>query len=196
MERQEKVVNNNQKIWMWTIIIFLVILVFYLFSVKTKYQCQTGEVFDSPGKCHSLQISESKTIIKYQCLDGSFKDYKNDCLIPKEQASNESQINSTVSSSGSNEWYEIMRFQGEGIKDTETFTIPSNEWRISYDTKPTEYGESIFAVFVYTSDGKMVGMVGNVVGVKKDSSILRGVGDYYLSINSGQQYTIIAEAKN
>jgi hypothetical protein len=41
-------------------------------------------------------------------------------------------------------WHEIARWEGKGIKNTETFHIPSHEWRITWDTKPGEYGEMNF----------------------------------------------------
>ncbi len=96
-------------------------------------------------------------------------------------------------------WHEIKRFEGSGIKDTDTFNIPLNEWRISWDTKPREdvYGTwpSNFAIYVYSDDGQLVDVVANVVGYSKDSTIMRGAGNYYLGINSGQPYIILIEAK-
>lgn len=92
-------------------------------------------------------------------------------------------------------WHEIARWQGKGIKNTETFHIPSREWRISWSTKPGEYGDMNFQIFVYKSDGSLVTVAANVIGKDKDSSFMRGAGDYYLTINTGQPYLVIVEAK-
>ena len=92
-------------------------------------------------------------------------------------------------------WHQIVTFSGEGIKNTETFNIPSNEWKISWDTRPGEYGDMNFQIFVYGEDESLKGVVANVIGTNKDSSIMRGSGNYYLAINAGQPYTINIEAK-
>lgn len=92
-------------------------------------------------------------------------------------------------------WHEIARWEGKSIKDTETFHIPSREWRIVWSTKPGEYGNMNFAIIVYNSDGTMVSVAANTIGEGSDISYVRGSGDYYLSINTAQLYTIIIEAK-
>ena len=91
-------------------------------------------------------------------------------------------------------WHQITSFSGNGIKNTETFTIPSREWRISWDTSPGEYGAMNFQIFVYNEDGSLEGVAANVIGADKDSSIMRGTGNYYLMINTAQPYTVIIEA--
>ena len=92
-------------------------------------------------------------------------------------------------------WHKIVEWEGEAIKNTETFKIPSNEWKISWDTNPGDMGDMNFQIYIYNSAGSLVGVAANVVGANKDSSIMRGAGDYYLTINTAQPYTIIVEAK-
>ncbi|HON71779.1 MAG TPA: hypothetical protein PK512_00430 [bacterium] len=92
-------------------------------------------------------------------------------------------------------WSEIAKWQGKGYKSTETFHIPSNEWRILWDTKPGKYGDMNFQIFVYEASGSLASVVANVIGKDKDSSYMRGSGDYYLIINTGQPYQVIIEAK-
>lgn len=92
-------------------------------------------------------------------------------------------------------WHEIKTFSGKGIKNTETFIIPSQEWRISWDTSPGEYGEMNFQIYIYDDNGNLKGVAANVIGADKDSSIMRGSGNYYLMINTAQPYTIKIEAK-
>lgn len=93
-------------------------------------------------------------------------------------------------------WREVVRWEGKSIKNTETFHIPANEWRISWDTKPGEYGDMNFQIFIYTASGDLKGVAANVIGADKDSTIMRGAGDYYLTINTAQPYVIVIEAKH
>lgn len=92
-------------------------------------------------------------------------------------------------------WHEVARWEGKSIKNTETFSIPSSEWRISWDTRPGEYGEMNFQIFIYTAADDLVDVAANVIGADKDSSILRGAGDYYLKINTAQPYVVVVEAR-
>lgn len=92
-------------------------------------------------------------------------------------------------------WHEITRWEGKSIKETETFHIPSREWRILWSTKPGEYGNMNFAIIIYNSDGTMVNVAANTIGEGSDISYVRGSGDYYLSINTAQLYIIVIEAK-
>lgn len=93
-------------------------------------------------------------------------------------------------------WQDVVSWEGKGIKNTETFHISSNVWRISWDTKPGQYGEMNFQIYVFDADGALVDIAANVIGEDSDNSIMRGSGDYYLKINTGQPYeVIIAEKK-
>jgi hypothetical protein len=92
-------------------------------------------------------------------------------------------------------WYIISRWQGKSTKNTETFRIPTNEWRISWNTEPGEYGDMNFIISAYKPPSNLPDVVANVIGRDRDSSIMRGAGDYYLSINTAQQYEIVVEAK-
>ena len=83
-------------------------------------------------------------------------------------------------------WHEIAHWKGKSIKNTETFHIPSLEWRILWSTKPGEYGDMNFQIYVYNSAESLIDVAANVIGENKDSSFMRGSGDYYLKINTGQ----------
>jgi len=52
-----------------------------------------------------------------------------------------------------------------------------------------------FQIYVYKPPSELPNVVANVIGYDVDSSIMRGAGDYYLTINSGQSYIIIVENK-
>ena len=87
----------------------------------------------------------------------------------------------------------IASWTGESTKNTETFTVPSDEWKISWDTKAGDLGAMNFQIYVYNADGSMKGVAANVIGKSSDSSIIRGSGDYYLMINTAQPYQITIE---
>ncbi|KKG10463.1 hypothetical protein [Methanosarcina sp. 2.H.A.1B.4] len=90
----------------------------------------------------------------------------------------------------------IATWSGSSIKDTETFHVDSNEWKISWNTEPGQYGAMNFQIYVYGSDGTLKGVAANVIGSNSDSTIMRGSGDYYLSINTAQPYEITIESLN
>ncbi|ADY54716.1 hypothetical protein Sgly_0350 [Syntrophobotulus glycolicus DSM 8271] len=102
---------------------------------------------------------------------------------------------SAPSENSEKSWTEVIKFEGESAKDTETFNISSNEWRIVWDTQPGNLGDMNFSISVYKSDGSLESVAANVIGKANDSSYVRGKGEYYLSINTGQPYTITVEEK-
>ena len=114
--------------------------------------------------------------------------------------SGQSQKESTTASE-EKQWKEVARWAGKGIKTTETFHISSNTWRISWATQPGEYAEyglGLLQICVYRPDGSLVDIAANVGVVKGEdinSSVIRGSGDYYLTINAVQPYVIVIETK-
>lgn len=89
----------------------------------------------------------------------------------------------------------IASWEGESIKDTETFTVPSDEWKLSWDTKPGKLGDQNFQIYVYKAgENKIpVSVAANVIGANNESTVIRGAGDYYLKINTAQPYKITVE---
>ena len=87
----------------------------------------------------------------------------------------------------------IASWEGESTKNTETFTVSSDEWKISWDTQSGKYGDMNFQIYVYDKNGAMKGVAANVIGTNTDSTIMRGAGDYYLMINTAQPYKITVE---
>jgi outer membrane murein-binding lipoprotein Lpp len=83
----------------------------------------------------------------------------------------------------------ITTFSGSSTKDTETFHVDSDQCRIAWDTKAGQYaGNFIFTV--HNADGSYKASGANVIGTNSDSTIVRGSGDYYLSIITAQPYEI------
>lgn len=101
----------------------------------------------------------------------------------------------SATASEEKQWREVARWTGKGIKSTETFHISSNTWRISWATRPGEYGLGNFAIIVYTSDGSLFNIAANVIGEDESSSIMHSSGNYYLAINTDQPYVVVIETK-
>ena len=133
-----------------------------------------------------------------RCIEGLESKIGQRLTVEKEKIANEYAEKTEVKEPVKNKspWYEIARWQGKSIKNTETFHIPSHEWRISWKTEPGEYGDMNFQIYVYETSSSIPGIAANVIGYDMDSSIMRGAGDYYLTINSAQPYIIIVEAKH
>jgi hypothetical protein len=86
----------------------------------------------------------------------------------------------------------IATFEGESTKDTETFHVPSDQFKISWDTKPGNF-EGNFIFTIKNADGSLKAAGANVIGTNSESTIVRGAGDYYLSITATQPYKITVE---
>ena len=132
-----------------------------------------------------------------RCIEGSGSKIGQRPTVEPKKETNESTIKTEIKESVKDDspWYPIVRWQGKSIKNTETFHIPINEWRISWKTEPGKYGDMNFQIYVYKPPSELPNVVANVIGYDVDSSIMRGAGDYYLTINSGQSYIIIVENK-
>lgn len=94
-------------------------------------------------------------------------------------------------------WYTVAEWSGSGAKNTETFTIPSKEWRISWSTSNEAFpGAGIFQIYVHDSGGDLLGVGANQQGVGSDVSYMRGSGPRYLAINAGNlDWTVKVEAQ-
>ena len=90
----------------------------------------------------------------------------------------------------------IASWSGSSTKNTETFHIPSKEWKLSWNTQPGKHGDMNFQIYVYNLDGSLKNVAANVIGESSDYSIIRGSGDYYLMINTAQPYEIKVESLN
>ncbi|MBK9240780.1 MAG: hypothetical protein IPL75_11060 [Acidobacteria bacterium] len=84
-------------------------------------------------------------------------------------------------------WQTLKEWKGSGIKDTESFTTQTREWRVTWSTHSEPFpGAGVFQIFVHNDRDELVNLAANVTGVKSDNSIVRGpAGRYYLKINSG-----------
>jgi len=83
-------------------------------------------------------------------------------------------------------WRTAARWSGSGMKQTETFSIRSSEWRISWKTTREVFaGAGILQVYVYGAAGELVSLAANLQGVGSDVSYVHAQpGRFYLDISS------------
>lgn len=92
------------------------------------------------------------------------------------------------------EWRRVKEWSGSGMKQTETFSVAGDEWRINWASKP-DNPASIFAIYVYDEHGKVVNLAANVTGEGSDLSYIRSKGrHFYLQISAANtNWAVIVE---
>lgn len=103
-------------------------------------------------------------------------------------------------SKGDGNWQVIKKWNGQGIKKTESFTTKTREWRIRWNCQAdTQFGSGVLQIYVYRDDGKTLwtDLIANVVNSSSDISYVRTEpGRYYLDINSVMmKWEIIVEER-
>jgi hypothetical protein len=95
-------------------------------------------------------------------------------------------------------WHEVARFKSDAAKEkTDSFCVPDYVWQIRWNTKPKSSVDGSFVFDVKNkSDDSTVAVLGNVMGVGKDWSPIRGAGHFYLAIRSTQDFEIVVETKH
>jgi len=100
------------------------------------------------------------------------------------------------SSMAAAEWQRVANWTGNGTKQTESFSVASREWRISWETTNEAFkGAGIFQIYVYDDEDKLVTLAANKQGVGKDTSYVRAApGRFHLMINSGNvDWSVVVE---
>lgn len=93
-------------------------------------------------------------------------------------------------------WRPVAQWEGSTEKMTETFHVEGPEWRISWDTRPGAYGDMNFVVEVRRPGSiAPVALAANAIGASRDSTVMRGAGDYYLAVHTSQPFVITVEEK-
>jgi hypothetical protein len=90
-------------------------------------------------------------------------------------------------------WHDVITFEGDSTKNTQTFHISSNNWAISWATTPGKYGDMNFAIMIYDENGNLIDSAANIIGKGSDTTYMKGSGNYYLKIITGQPYKIRIE---
>jgi len=93
-------------------------------------------------------------------------------------------------------WREVQEWRGTGMKQTESFTIASREWRINWKTTRQNIA-GILQIYVKTEAGELITLAANSMGEGSDTSYVRSPpGRYYLEISSANiNWTVSVEDK-
>jgi len=94
------------------------------------------------------------------------------------------------SAQAAEQWTEVIKVCGKGIKQTDSFCITSHKWRIDWKS-----AGGFLAIVLYKADGSFIRVAATYKGSGQDYTIMRGAGDYYLKINATRPYTIIVRQK-
>lgn len=89
-------------------------------------------------------------------------------------------------------WRAIKKFKGKKSRKTESFKINGKEWKVSWKTKtPPNKEDAEFILLLKNRNNKEDShVIANYTGSDEDFSFLEGIGEYYLQINSTQDYEI------
>ncbi len=102
----------------------------------------------------------------------------------------------TACAASAEEWYTVERWVGRGPRETWSFHIPSEEWRVSWKTRWGEYGPGPFRVYVYRSGvAHPISVVAVRFGEDSGEGLLHGAGHYHLGIETAQPYEISVQAE-
>jgi hypothetical protein len=95
------------------------------------------------------------------------------------------------------QWSSVKQWQGSGGKETESFTVASQDWRIDYSTQPQKELGGEFQIYVYSADsGRVVALPVNVRGKGQATNYVRaGPGRFYLKMSTSTNWTVGVEDK-
>jgi hypothetical protein len=91
----------------------------------------------------------------------------------------------------------IASYSGSGPKNTANFHVNADQWQIVWTCQPGSFGSGNFIVMVYGADGTPTdpGAVNEICSSSMhDTTIERGSGDFYLSVNADVPWTIQIQA--
>jgi hypothetical protein len=81
-------------------------------------------------------------------------------------------------------WVATKSWQGNGNKETETFTV-TGHWRVDWIFSPSSSNGGAFQVFIYSADGRqLLNLAANSLKGGADTNFWAGPGTYYLKISS------------
>ncbi len=71
------------------------------------------------------------------------------------------------------------------MKNTETFTVQYQEWKIVWKTSKEPFpGAGLLQAYLHTSSGELDGLPINQLGIGAGETVMRGSGVYYLEVSS------------
>lgn len=91
-------------------------------------------------------------------------------------------------------WNKIYNFKGTKSKKSKVFKITGKEWKISWKTTPQKNKEGEFILLLRDKRNKSdAEIIANVIGADEDTRYLNSKGNYYLVVNTNQNYEIFVE---
>ena len=99
-------------------------------------------------------------------------------------------VKSKVGNDEPEAWETVKSWKGNGLKNTEPFTINSDEWRIIWTNKGM-----LLQIFVNAKNGSFFDLAANTTESGSDVSYFYKPGEYYLTINGIGEWSVIVEEK-
>lgn len=91
-------------------------------------------------------------------------------------------------------WNKIYNLKGTKSKKSKVFKITGKEWKISWRTTPQKNKEGEFILLLRDKRNKSdAEIIANVTGADEDTRYLNSKGNYYLVVNTNQNYEIFVE---
>lgn len=92
------------------------------------------------------------------------------------------------------QWNKIYNLKGTKSKKSKVFKITGKEWKISWKTNPQKNKEGEFILLLRDKRNKSdAEIIANVTGADEDTRYLNSKGNYYLVVNTNQNYEITVE---
>ena len=95
------------------------------------------------------------------------------------------------------EWTATKSWTGAGLKQTESFTTTTREWRLRWNVEPINPNVSLrrIAITVFSDQDKIVSTADS--SEAQGESYVRGVGTYYLQISGvNVKWTVAVEEQH
>jgi len=91
-------------------------------------------------------------------------------------------------------WNKIYNLKGSKSKKSKVFKISGKEWKISWKTTPQKNKEGEFILLLRDKRNKSdAEIIANVTGADEDTRYLSSKGNYYLVVNTNQNYEVWVE---
>ncbi len=91
-------------------------------------------------------------------------------------------------------WNKIYNLKGTKSKKSKVFKITGKEWKISWKTTPQKSKEGEFILLLRDKRNKSdAEIIANVTGADEDTRYLNSKGNYYLVVNTNQNYEVFVE---
>lgn len=149
--------------------------------------------YDSNGHVKSVTDAAYKKLVReaYNRLVNPQKVFGGSPIAAEKVKSEDANSKPPRNDSPEGGWSVLRHFSGHGIKDTQSFRVDAQEWKIRWKTADDSDPDSNFHVYVYGND--RIQVASNARGIDSGESFIHEAGSYYLSINTRSGYDIWIE---